>query len=87
MAQGGACATWYCPIIIMDTPMRREAHVAADLDLCPTRSSADRQAKPYVIVTGGIAAGKSTLTTRLADELAIPAHVEHPEKNPFLADF
>jgi deoxyadenosine/deoxycytidine kinase len=38
---------------------------------------------PFIVVTGNIAAGKSTLVERLAAELELPAHLECIEDNPF----
>jgi deoxyadenosine/deoxycytidine kinase len=38
---------------------------------------------PFIVVTGNIAAGKSTLVERLAAELGLPAHLECIEDNPF----
>jgi deoxyadenosine/deoxycytidine kinase len=38
---------------------------------------------PFIVVTGNIAAGKSTLIERLADELELPARLERVEDNPF----
>ena len=38
---------------------------------------------PFIIVTGNIAAGKSTLTDRLAGELGLRAHLERVADNPF----
>jgi deoxyadenosine/deoxycytidine kinase len=47
---------------------------------------------PFVVVSGIIGAGKSTLTSRLADELTkknypVQAYFEHVEDNPYLAEF
>lgn len=42
---------------------------------------------PYVIVAGGIASGKTTLTSGLAPLLGLEAYLEVPASNPFLADF
>ena len=42
----------------------------------------------YVSVSGGIAVGKTTLTSHLASVLpACQAFFEHPGRNPYLADF
>jgi deoxyadenosine/deoxycytidine kinase len=38
---------------------------------------------PFIVVTGNIAAGKSTLVERLAVELGLRAHLEQVEDNPF----
>jgi deoxyadenosine/deoxycytidine kinase len=38
---------------------------------------------PFIVVTGNIAAGKSTLVQRLAVEMGLPAHLERVEENPF----
>jgi deoxyguanosine kinase len=38
---------------------------------------------PFIVVTGSIAAGKSTLVERLAAELQLRAHLERVEDNPF----
>ena len=38
---------------------------------------------PFIVVTGNIAAGKSTLVERLAVELDLPAYLERVEQNPF----
>jgi deoxyadenosine/deoxycytidine kinase len=42
----------------------------------------------YVSVSGGIAVGKTTLTSQLASQLPdCQAFIEHPGRNPYLADF
>ncbi|HEY2535675.1 MAG TPA: deoxynucleoside kinase [Solirubrobacteraceae bacterium] len=38
---------------------------------------------PFIIVTGNIAAGKSTLINRLTGELGLRSHLERVEDNPF----
>jgi deoxyadenosine/deoxycytidine kinase len=38
---------------------------------------------PFIVVTGNIAAGKSTLVQRLAAELGLAAHPERIQENPF----
>jgi len=38
---------------------------------------------PFILVSGSIAAGKSTLVERLAAELGVGAHLERVEQNPF----
>jgi deoxyadenosine/deoxycytidine kinase len=38
---------------------------------------------PFIVVTGNIAAGKSTLIDGLAGELGLRAHLERVEDNPF----
>lgn len=38
---------------------------------------------PYVVLSGNITAGKSTLAGPLAQALEVPAHHERPELNPF----
>lgn len=38
---------------------------------------------PFIVVTGNIAAGKSTLVERLAVELGLQAHLERVAENPF----
>ena len=38
---------------------------------------------PFIVVTGNIAAGKSTLVDRLATELGLGAYPERVEENPF----
>lgn len=38
---------------------------------------------PFIVVTGNIAAGKSTLVERLAAELGLAAYPERVEENPF----
>jgi deoxyadenosine/deoxycytidine kinase len=40
-------------------------------------------AAPFIVVAGNIAAGKSTLVHRLADELGVDAHPERVADNPF----
>ncbi len=40
---------------------------------------------PFIIVTGNIATGKSTLIEALGVELGLPVHQELVEKNPFFA--
>jgi deoxyadenosine/deoxycytidine kinase len=64
----------------------RSAALAGNADDVGSRAS-ERPPAPFVVVTGGIAAGKSTLTKQLAHALGLPAHVERPEDNPFLHDF
>lgn len=42
----------------------------------------------YVSISGGIAVGKTTLTSQLAGILpSCQAFIEHPGRNPYLADF
>jgi deoxyadenosine/deoxycytidine kinase len=42
----------------------------------------------YVCISGGIAVGKTTLATELAAVLpSCQTFIEHPENNPYLADF
>jgi dUTP pyrophosphatase len=38
---------------------------------------------PFIVVTGGIGTGKSTLVRRLADHFCVPGFPERPEANPF----
>jgi deoxyadenosine/deoxycytidine kinase len=40
---------------------------------------------PFIVVTGNIAAGKSTLVQRLATELGLAAYPERVHENPFFA--
>jgi deoxyadenosine/deoxycytidine kinase len=44
-------------------------------------------AYPYVSITGPVGSGKTTLTARLAQELAWTPLFESPNNNPFLADY
>ena len=43
------------------------------------------QASPFIVVSGNIAAGKSTLLRRIAPVLGVPAYPERVEQNPFFA--
>lgn len=42
-------------------------------------------ARPFVVVAGGIATGKSSLVANLAAELGVAAHHERPRENPWFA--
>jgi deoxyadenosine/deoxycytidine kinase len=42
---------------------------------------------PYVVVTGPIGVGKSTVTRELAAAFDVPAFLERPDENPFISDF
>lgn len=42
-------------------------------------------APPFVVVTGQIAAGKSSLVGALATAMGVPSHHERPDDNPYFA--
>jgi deoxyadenosine/deoxycytidine kinase len=42
---------------------------------------------PYIVMSGGIGAGKTTVAEILGPELGVPALLEDPDQNPFLDDF
>lgn len=43
--------------------------------------------RPFIVVAGDIASGKTTMARALAESLGLPAFLEQPDRNPFLDDF
>lgn len=43
--------------------------------------------KPFLVIAGNIASGKSTVAKRLADELGLPVYQEPADANPYLEGF
>jgi deoxyadenosine/deoxycytidine kinase len=42
---------------------------------------------PYIVISGGIGAGKTTAAENLGAGLGVPVLLESPDRNPFLGDF